>query len=138
MLAAGQTKSLAVSNFSPEQLDCILQTAARPRNRRIGKRQDSEEHSSVSYPRTTKESSSTVDKIHLAPPKKPWNDDSPVDTKKQWPFMVSRQDFVHSMHPHIMYPEGSPRTSLLEAYACGEKMARCGHKSGCDAEIGRL
>ena len=24
MLAAGQTKSLAVSNFSPEQLDCIL------------------------------------------------------------------------------------------------------------------
>ncbi|CAJ1337397.1 unnamed protein product, partial [Effrenium voratum] len=30
MLAAGQTKSLAVSNFSPEQLDCILQTDATP------------------------------------------------------------------------------------------------------------
>ena len=28
MLAAGQTKSLAVSNFSPEQLDCILANPA--------------------------------------------------------------------------------------------------------------
>ena len=42
----------------------------------------------------------TVDRRNPAPPKKPWNDDSPVNTNKQWfshDFKVV-QDFVHPQY----------------------------------------
>ena len=31
-----------------------------------------------------------MDDIHFAPPKNPWNDDSPVDTNKEWLPVVSK------------------------------------------------
>ena len=39
-----------------------------------------------------------MDEIHFAPPKKPWNDDSPVNTNKQWFPMVSKWCRILSMH----------------------------------------
>ena len=36
--------------------------------------------------------------IHFAPPKKPWNDDSPVNTNKQWCTMVSKWCGISSIH----------------------------------------
>ena len=41
---------------------------------------------------------STVDGRNPAPPKKPWNDDSPVNTNKQWFPMVSKWCRVFSIH----------------------------------------
>ena len=43
-----------------------------------------------------------MDEIHFAPPKKPWNDDSPVNTNKHWVPMFSkwcRGVSIHSMRP---------------------------------------
>ena len=41
-----------------------------------------------------------MDEIHFAPPKKPWNDDSPANTNEQWFPMVLKvvQDFVHPQY----------------------------------------
>ena len=41
-----------------------------------------------------------MDEIHFAPPKKPWNDDSPVNTNKQWFFhgFKTVQNFVHPQY----------------------------------------
>ena len=39
-----------------------------------------------------------MDEIHFAPPKKPWNEDSPVTTCKQRFLMVSRRCRISSIH----------------------------------------
>ena len=39
-----------------------------------------------------------MDEIHSAPPKKPWNDDSPVNTNRQWFPMVSNWCRISSTH----------------------------------------
>ena len=39
-----------------------------------------------------------MDAIHVAPPKKPWNDDSPVNTSKQWCDMASEWCRIVSIH----------------------------------------
>ena len=36
--------------------------------------------------------------IHFAPPKKPWNDDSPVNTNKHWCPMISKWCRISSIH----------------------------------------
>ena len=40
----------------------------------------------------------TVDGRNPAPPKKPWNDDSPVNTHKHWFFVVSKWCRISSIH----------------------------------------
>ena len=45
--------------------------------------------------------SHTVDGRNPAPPKKPWNDDPPANTNKQWFSMISKwceMDFVHPQY----------------------------------------
>ena len=44
----------------------------------------------------------TVDGRNPTPPKKPWNDDSPVNTNKQWLPMVSKWCRISSIHSMAM------------------------------------
>ena len=39
-----------------------------------------------------------MDEIHFAPPQKPWKDDSPVNTNKQWFPTVSKWCRISSIH----------------------------------------
>ena len=62
--------------------------------------------------------SNTVDGQNPAPPKKPWNDDSSVNTHKQWFLMVSKWCRISSIHSMGMWvctshlPKGSRNTRL--------------------------
>ena len=52
----------------------------------------------------------TVDGRNPAPPKKPWNDDSPVNTNTQWFPMVSKWCRISSIHSR--FPPGFPQTAI--------------------------
>ena len=43
----------------------------------------------------------TVDGRNPAPPKKPWNDESPVNANKQWFLMVSKWCRISSIHSMV-------------------------------------
>ena len=66
-----------------------------------------------------------VDEIHFAPPKKPWNDDSPVSTSKQWFPMVSKwcrssstqSMFLESRQQRRYMKQKQERMSFLRAPA---------------------
>ena len=48
------------------------------------------------------ESAPTMDGRNPAPPKKPWNDDSPANTNKQWFLMVSKWCRISSIHSILL------------------------------------
>ena len=55
----------------------------------------------------------TVDGRNFAPPKKPWNDDSPVNTNKQWLPMVSKWCRISSIHSTTRCHEFSLQAGVL-------------------------
>ena len=68
----------------------------------------------------------TVDGQSPAPPKKPWNDDSPANTNKPWSPMISKwceMDFatIHSMMDNLLSNLREVRVPLMQ-----ERRQRCG------------
>ena len=62
-----------------------------------------------------------MDEIHFAPPKRPWNDNSPVHTNKQWFPIVSRWCEMDFVHPQLDRPEAQKR---IRKAMCGHPNAR--------------
>ena len=58
-----------------------------------------------------------MDAIHFAPPKKPWNDDSPVNTNKQWFSMVAKWCEMDFVHPQ--YFQGNHQIFVQDMPFCG-------------------
>ena len=64
----------------------------------------------------------TVDGRNPAPPEKPWNDDSPVNTNKQWLPMVSKWCRILSIHSREPKEKLCPRLEENRSESCPERI----------------